>query len=93
MVKINFRVNVESNQGKSKPYPSELAQTERRNIKKRLADTSKAVTELERLSNTKLAKALQITDSEIFVNDACRNIFHEQKLFSRFHNFCLFKYW
>ena len=65
MVKIDFRVNVESIQGKSKPYPSELAQTERRNIKKRLADTSKAVTELERLSNTKLAKAENDIKSEL----------------------------
>ena len=60
-----FRVNVEPNQGKSKPYPSELAQTERRNIKRRLADTSKAVTELTKLSNTKLAKVENDIKSEL----------------------------
>ena len=58
-------MNVEPNQGKSKPYPSELAQTERRNIKRRLADTSKAVTELEKLSNTKLAKTENDIKSEL----------------------------
>ena len=65
MAKINFSVNVESNQGKSKPYPSELTQAERRDIKRRLADTSKAVTELEKLSNTKLAKTENDIKSEL----------------------------
>ena len=38
---------MKSHKGKSKPFPSELAQTERRNIKKRMAVTSKIVTELQ----------------------------------------------
>ena len=38
---------MKSHKGKSKPFPSELAQTERRNIKKRMAATSKIVTELQ----------------------------------------------
>ena len=38
---------MKSQKGKSKPFPSELAQTERRNIKKRMAATSKIITELQ----------------------------------------------
>ena len=36
-----------SYKGKSKPFPSELAQIERRNIKKRMATTAKIVKELQ----------------------------------------------
>ena len=39
---------MKSHKGKSKPFPSELAQTERRNIKKRMAATAKTIADLQR---------------------------------------------
>ena len=50
---------MKSHKGKSKPFPSELAQTERRNIKKRMAATAKTISDLQR----KVSKATNYISS------------------------------
>ena len=50
---------LKSYKGKSKPFPSELAQIERRNIKKRMASTTKIVNELQNKMNRKTLVAFR----------------------------------
>ena len=52
---------LKSYKGKSKPFPSELAQIERRNIKKRMASTTKIVNELQNKMNQKTLVAFRAT--------------------------------